>query len=269
MRMSSMVLRGEPTTYPAVTETLLSDLVKRIRATGSPLQIVFFGSRARGNYKPDSDIDILVIEDSDEELPKRKSAYHSALKGIYPEYTLLVESVSRVESWRKVPNYLFSAALSEGQILYEDKERLEHSRQQLLAVAEEEFQYKTPADMAQEIFAKAQSDIAVARLALNAEVPNDTVCFHAQQAAEKYLKGFLAFHGLKDKKTHNLNELIKDCHSITPMPELSNLDLEKFSNYAITARYDGGFWPSDDVAEEALELALKIKHVVLENMPSH
>jgi predicted nucleotidyltransferase len=35
-------------TYPAVTEELLEEVVRRIRSVGSPRKIVLFGSRARG-----------------------------------------------------------------------------------------------------------------------------------------------------------------------------------------------------------------------------
>lgn len=41
-------------------------------------------------------------------------------------------------------------------------------------------------------FLKADSDLADARRTIASEGPYDTACFHAQQAAEKYLKGYLA-----------------------------------------------------------------------------
>ena len=36
------------------------------------------------------------------------------------------------------------------------------------------------------------------------EIPWDTICFHAQQIAEKVLKGFLVYHGRDLLKTHAL-----------------------------------------------------------------
>ncbi|MDR0598605.1 MAG: HEPN domain-containing protein, partial [Treponema sp.] len=35
------------------------------------------------------------------------------------------------------------------------------------------------------------------------------ICFHCQQAAEKYLKGFLVFKGIEFPKTHDLAALLK------------------------------------------------------------
>ncbi len=58
-------------------------------------------------------------------------------------------------------------------------------------------------------FAKGDGDLRSARLLLDAEPPEtEAVCFHSQQAAEKYLKGFLARHGEEPPRTHNLTVLI-------------------------------------------------------------
>jgi HEPN domain-containing protein len=53
---------------------------------------------------------------------------------------------------------------------------------------------------------KAESDLKNARIVLGAgeECPADTVAFHAQQCAEKYLKALLVFEGIDFPKTHDL-----------------------------------------------------------------
>ena len=44
-------------------------------------------------------------------------------------------------------------------------------------------------------FKKAENDLINAENTIKMESPpTDTICFHAQQCAEKYLKGFLTFH---------------------------------------------------------------------------
>lgn len=64
---------------------------------------------------------------------------------------------------------------------------------------------------------KAQEDLAIADLARMAEKPvTYGVVFHAQQAAEKALKGFLAWHDRPFRKTHNLLEIGKACREIDP-----------------------------------------------------
>lgn len=38
-------------------------------------------------------------------------------------------------------------------------------------------------------------------------MPIGIICYHCQQSAEKYLKGFLVLHGMSPPKTHDLNQL--------------------------------------------------------------
>ena len=53
--------------------------------------------------------------------------------------------------------------------------------------------------------------------------PWSVICFCAQQAAEKHLKTFLAFHGAQPKKIHDLRVLLRDCGAF----DASLVELEK------------------------------------------
>ncbi|WP_300041212.1 HEPN domain-containing protein [Methanospirillum sp.] len=58
---------------------------------------------------------------------------------------------------------------------------------------------------------KAENDLKNACHEVEHEDPAlDTVCFHAQQAAEKYLKAYLLFHDCEIPKTHVLMRLIRN-----------------------------------------------------------
>jgi HEPN domain-containing protein len=63
---------------------------------------------------------------------------------------------------------------------------------------------------------KADNDFLSARhLAKNMyPAPTEIVCFHCQQAAEKYLKSFLAYNDQEPPKIHDLVELAKLCGKI-------------------------------------------------------
>ena len=51
-------------------------------------------------------------------------------------------------------------------------------------------------DVAKKWFNKANNDLITAEYLLTMQSPpTDAICFHSQQVAEKYLKGFLTFHG--------------------------------------------------------------------------
>jgi HEPN domain-containing protein len=85
---------------------------------------------------------------------------------------------------------------------------------------------------------KAESDVRVARH--EAALPNperDAVCFHCQQAAEKYLKAILCEQGHPITRTHDLARLLRDhlSHekSLKPLRRL----LASLTRYAVDFRY--------------------------------
>ena len=55
---------------------------------------------------------------------------------------------------------------------------------------------------------KTISRLPPTRLKLGAAGPTDTVCFHAQQCVEKYLKALLVLHGIEFERVHQISALI-------------------------------------------------------------
>ena len=66
------------------------------------------------------------------------------------------------------------------------------------------------------------------------------MCFHAQQAAEKFLKAFLVFHGLPPVPAHDLVALLAACVQVNSSLTVRQRDCQRLSHYAVAARY-----PSD------------------------
>ena len=108
-----------PYRFPALTPALLDTIVQRILQVGSPDRIVLFGSRARGDARPDSDLDLLIIENSDLPRYRRPPRYLKALVGVFPAKDVVVWTPAEVEAWRNVPNAFVTTALREGLIVYE------------------------------------------------------------------------------------------------------------------------------------------------------
>lgn len=127
---------------------------------------------------------------------------------------------------------------------------------------------KNKHDLVRGWLTKAVSDLTTADLILESTGPYDTACFHTQQAIEKMLKGFLAFHELPIPRIHDLEELQRLVLEVQSLPELANLDLTEITDYAVSVRYDFEFWPDLEMASAALTLAEKIRRLILEALPS-
>lgn len=114
-------------------------------------------------------------------------------------------------------------------------------------------------------FKKANSDLKNIENNLKSNgPPTDTICFHAQQAIEKYIKGALIYFGKHITKTYDLVNLLT---AITEyISELEDLEDEfhEITRYGVEVRYPDIFYePSLEEAKEAYKTALKVKEVVL------
>jgi predicted nucleotidyltransferase len=101
--------------------TILPKIVERIRRVANPRRIVLFGSRARGDHRPDSDIDLLVIEDSPLPRHRRAIPLYAALSDLHLDVDaeVIVYTPAEVENWRGASAAFVTTALREGKVLYE------------------------------------------------------------------------------------------------------------------------------------------------------
>ncbi|RLD01976.1 MAG: DNA-binding protein [Chloroflexi bacterium] len=108
--------------------------------------------------------------------------------------------------------------------------------------------------IAQEWFEVANQDLASANYLQNMQpVPIEIICYHCQQTAEKYLKGFLAYLGKEVRKTHDLVLLNKLCQEVDNEFKKIAEDCLLLTDYGVNIRYP---YPLE-LNEEDMQLALK------------
>jgi len=100
----------------------------------------------------------------------------------------------------------------------------------------------------QEWIEKAKADTKTAeREGKVQQDPNwDAVCFHAQQAVEKFLKALLQHHEIVFPKTHDLSDLLDRILAVYPDLVLYKDDLEWLTTFAVQVRYPGESANHDD-----------------------
>jgi predicted nucleotidyltransferase len=103
---------------------LLRRMVDIIVREADPDAIILFGSRARGDARPGSDIDLLVIEREPfgpgRSRIKEAARLYRALGDLPASKDLLLYSRDEVAGRRSTPNHVVARAYREGRLLYGD-----------------------------------------------------------------------------------------------------------------------------------------------------
>jgi predicted nucleotidyltransferase len=116
-----LLLENLPSSLQAQREVLTQCLEAMNRASRLR-QVYLFGSHARGEARPDSDVDLcLVAEDASEQL-KAARVYRRAIRPIWPRpaFTLVPISPARLAEKRSRGDHFFLTVLGEGLLLAEE-----------------------------------------------------------------------------------------------------------------------------------------------------
>lgn len=116
-------------------------------------------------------------------------------------------------------------------------------------------------DYALEWFRFAGNDLKVAEhlLTLHPQ-PYEIICYHCQQSAEKYLKGFLVYNGVVEPpKTHNLDTLSRVCAEYDDSFGNIKEPCAVLSQYGVQPRYPHEMEVTEYDMKKALAFAQQIK----------
>ena len=111
-----------------------------------------------------------------------------------------------------------------------------------------------------EWFRFADTDLATAEYLLGMRPqPLEIICYHCQQSAEKYLKGYLIFNGIEEPpKTHDLNTLFSMCLKFEPRFNMIDKACAVLARYASMPRYPNEIEIDEGDTQRAIEYARQI-----------
>jgi len=123
-------------------------------------------------------------------------------------------------------------------------------------------------EIVKEWLEKAEEDYGFACTSIEGANYFAQICFHFQQAAEKYLKAFIVANKLEFRAVHNLLELFNTCKQKEPTIEELEQACRFLNPFYIDTRYPV-HWPAHydkDTANKAKEQTSKIRDWVKKSL---
>ena len=206
-------------------EACIADAVRRIVSGFQPLQILLFGSRARGTARPDSDIDLIVVFPEVENHLEKIAEILGVLEDLEYPKDVIVATPEQIKNRSPWTGEVLYGAMAEAKVLYE-------------CSAENTIDVVAPDRVTcmRRWMQLAQEDMTRAGKRLR-EGDHDAAAFRIQQAVEEALKAALVAESVPLDRTHDLNRLLGKL----PPPKGNQLkgilDLEQVSSWAVATRY--------------------------------
>jgi predicted nucleotidyltransferase len=104
-------------------QNILKNIIQRIVEVTDPEKIILFGSAARGEMGRNSDVDLLIIKEGEDELDLMARIYRN-LRGVGAAVDAIVVSPEDVERYRDSHALIIKPALREGRVVYESSRTL-------------------------------------------------------------------------------------------------------------------------------------------------
>ena len=101
-----------------LSDSLLQEIVRRVVNVAQPEKIILFGSAARGQLGPNSDVDLLVIK-SGADQRKLAMAIYQGLSRVGCAVDVIVATPEDVARYGECPALVYEPALREGRVVYD------------------------------------------------------------------------------------------------------------------------------------------------------
>ena len=224
-----------------MNDKFISIMKERIVQGFDPLQIILFGSQARGDANQQSDIDLLVV--FAELADKRKTALDimRALADLPVAKDILVSTPEELERHRTRIGSVLRYAQQEGKVLWKRWNAAARGSDRSCGMPDKEVKSAMQAtdrlaNTAQWLHFTEEDLVAAETFLGHPHMPPRQSCWFAQQSAEKALKAVLIFLQIDFRRTHDLNvlrDLLPESWQLkTALPNLGDLN-----RWAVEARY--------------------------------
>ncbi|MEI7648771.1 MAG: nucleotidyltransferase domain-containing protein [Methanomicrobiales archaeon] len=102
-----------------LSHTTLKEITQKVIDVAKPRKIILFGSYARGEAEEDSDLDLLIVEDTISNKGKEAIKIRNAIGGVGLGVDILVCAEDELQDWSHIPGSTIYWALREGKVIYE------------------------------------------------------------------------------------------------------------------------------------------------------
>ena len=101
-----------------VTQEQIDEIKKRIVENIMPEKIILFGSYAKGTATEESDLDLLIVKESNIPRYKRGREVRKYLRGLKIPVDLLVYTKDEIKRWSNVKTAFITTVMGKGKVLY-------------------------------------------------------------------------------------------------------------------------------------------------------
>ena len=232
----------------------------------APDTVILFGSRARGDHRPNSDVDLLIVcnqEGSDSRSETRK-AIRNYFEATPPRLDVDIIAMERekFDYCRRAKNHVAGQAMRDGIIM--SGERLDYTHNY-----DDDYPESWP-DVRERLIASYRNLGAFDYLLAGRPHDQESYGFHAQQAVENSIKAWLSSAGLEYRKVHDLEEISdvifsspSEANTLAAQQLSMLIDYTSFertdrpgeyenwlTRYAVDYRYSGTGFRMDDLDRE-------------------
>ena len=196
--------------------------------------VVLFGSRARGDYRPDSDVDLAAILATDTlDATERRDVREAALElavsvsgGRFRYVDVIVWTEAEYRTKKRSINHVAGRAWREGRILYGA-----HATYPGEEVVSE-------LDNARELLMQCRRQLRGMSAFIDPETDEENFGLHARRAVELALKAWVSLAGERYERTHKIADLIATLTNAGVAEAQSHAHFDRLSPYAVKYIYE-------------------------------